>query len=451
MVDYGSLKPGAYLVQGDHVKSLSLLDSAGWGIFGGANAGDSVSALAKSIGWYYAALRERQDQIVQTPFKWMQNGKDMDRAPFKLNAYELARIEKGLTLFNNVYYHKSTGRGSRASSLVSLAWLNPANVYPDKGKVVNLHTGYTEYIRVTQNTETGSDNEQRISADELLRFELQDMEELYSNASAGRAVRGKAAVIKAVQALEDHQFDKNNGLPIMLVVVPEKYRSQQEKLAGRFRSLFNRRSQMYGDNKTVGVPEGVTVKQLSLTPNEMRLTESDRAAAEAVIIGLGVPLSKAFGASNYATKRGENQEFALKMAHRLKWIADVINDDPDMQAQRIELVVDPDKVAFNLDDEQKRVDMVVSLVAAGESIANAYLLAGIKLPDEYVVPQEPDPIPATPTVQEQAERVVNDTEPLVDEEIKRLQNFNRKKRSRGFESEILSDGLIELYSGMVYP
>lgn len=384
MVNYSKMNPGLYMVQGDNVKSLSLLDSAGWGIGTGTNAGDSVAQLAQTVSYYYAAVRERQDQIVQTPFQWTQKGRDIEEAPFGLNAYEFARIEKALTIFNNAYYHKSAGHGSRARTVSSLAWLNPATIAPDTSKAVNLHEGYTEYLRTTTNNKTGGTNELRMTVEELLRFELQDMNELHSTASPAKAIRANAAVMRAVQVLQDHQFDKNNGLPIMLVSVePPTSEESVKKLTSRFRNVFNRQSQMYGQNKTIGVAGNVKIEKLSLTPSEMKFTEANREAAEAIVTGLGVPLSKLFGAANYATKKGENQEFALKMAHRLKWIADVINADEVFKSQGYRLEVDPDKVNVNLEEEQRKADMVISYTAAGMSLSNALKVVGVKLPDDY--------------------------------------------------------------------
>lgn len=195
-MDFSNMKAGTYLVQGDNVKGLSLLDASGWGIGDGSNSGDGVRNLAQTVGYVYAALRERQDQIVQTPFTWTRNGREVDEPPFGFNAYEFARIDKGLSIYNNVYYHKSRGRGSRTNTITSLAWLDPGSVCPDQTMKVNLHTGYERYIRTVVNSMTGADSETFMDAEDLLKFEMQDMSELYSTASAVRAIRGGAAVVK---------------------------------------------------------------------------------------------------------------------------------------------------------------------------------------------------------------------------------------------------------------
>ncbi|MEM9773325.1 MAG: phage portal protein [Chloroflexota bacterium] len=371
------------------MKSLSLLDSAGWATGDSSSIGDSASNLAKNVAFMYAAIRERQDQIVQTPFKWTLNGEEIDDAPFGLNAYRLARIEKALVLFNNAYFEKVYGSGSARlggsrQRAVSLSWLNPATMKPDDSGTVLLSQGYKRYQRTTIDKKTSQENQMHIDTEHLLRFELEDMDELYSTASAARAVRSSAAVIRAIQSLQDLQFDKNNGLPVFLVIIPDRHAAKSEKIAGRFKKLFNNFSAMWGgNNRTVGVPEGVSVEKLSLSPGEMKFTESNREAAETILFGLGVPMSKAFGSANYATKKGENQEFALKMAHRLKWIADVINVDEVFKSQGYRLEVDPDKVNVNLEEEQRKADMVISYTAAGMTLSNALKVVGVRLPDDY--------------------------------------------------------------------
>lgn len=449
--DYGKLKAGLHLVKGDNVKSLSLGSASGWGdafLTGDSVSGGGLNALAANVAWLYIARDKRRDQVIQTPMKWFKGDKELepDESPFGFDEMELSRVDWGLKLHNNAYYHRANGRGAKRGKTTSLAWLNPECVQPYKNEIPNLHTGYTKYQYTGSAVKINGQMGGAIPADELLRFELPGMTELWSGNGAGRASRLAAKVLAAVDELNATQLGDDSAMPVYLVNIPEKYKGESEKVAGRLRSLFNRSSGMFGRNKTAGVPEGVTVQKLSLTPAELNLSETESTKYKSVLAAYGVPLSHVDQASNFATKKSYDISFALSVAYNIKWIASIINKDEAFKRDGYRLVVEPEKLAINLEEEQRRSEMAATFHLMGESRENAYLLAGIKIPEEYKAVIEPEPVAVQPAPPSQLEQQVNEM-PLFDNEVKSLQEFNKRPRGRSFKSDVLTEFEIKALSG----
>lgn len=399
-LDYANMKPGAYVVKGDNVKSLSLTSPDGWpaSFLSSGSTNSDLNQLAATVAWVNIALENRRKQIERSPFRWMLNDRELEdhEVPYGLDEKEFSRIDKALMLHNRAYYLKQKGsRGQGKGKTNDLAWLNPGCVTPDTAEYPDIFKGYTRYRYSGGNFRVNGSQVWTINTENLLRFEIPDMNELWSSSSAGSAIRAVAQVLSAVDELANTAIGDDGGMPIYMVVVPAKFKSESEKIGGWFRDLINRRSNMWGAKKTVSVPEGVTVQKLSLSPEELDLVEIEETKYKSILAAFGVPLSNVNPAANFATKESYDTGFALDMAYQLKWIAKVVNRDEAFKSQGYRLVVEPEKLAINLDKEYLRAQMAQLYNAMGESRMNAYLLAGVQLPEDYEEAEEVEIVAGT--------------------------------------------------------
>lgn len=460
-MNYSKMKPGLYLTKGDSVKSLSLGSASGWGdafLTGGSSGGGGLNALAATVTWLYIARDKRRDQVIQTPVKWMKGNSEIDgdESPFDIDVMELARIDWALKLHNNAYYHRAKGRGSKRAKTTSLAWLNPECVQPYKNEIPNLHTGYTKYQYTGSAVKINGSMSGVIPTEDLLRFELPGMSELWSGSGAGKATRLAAKVLAAVDELSSSQLGDDSAMPVFMVYIPEDVTADPEerkKLTGRIRSAFNKASSMFGRNKVIGVSEGVKIEKLSLSPAELNLTETEAGKYKSVLAAYGVPLSHVDQAANFATKKSYDQGFALSVAYNIKWIASIINKDEAFVRDGYRLVVEPEKLAINLEEEQRRSEMFSTYRLSGIGVENSMLLSGIKKPEEWLEPAQPEPVQeqSPAPVEEvktvtQIEQRVNEM-PLFEKEVKALAKFNSKPRGRTFEGDVLTDMEVKALSG----
>lgn len=400
-LDYGKMKPGVYIAKGGHVKSLSVGSADGWPssfLVGGNGVANDLIQLAATVAWVRIAIDNRRKQIERTPFRWQKKGKDIDpdESPFGMDEKQFSRIDMGLTLFNRSYYHKRNGSKGQGKGVTnSLAWLNPSCVRPDTSEQPDLHAGYTKYEYTGGDFTIDGQRVWRIPVENLLRFEIPNMRELWSGEGVGSAIRSVAQVLAAVDSFSSSLIGDDGGSPAYMVVIPQKYKAEAEKLSGRFRDFINRQSAKYGRKKTIGVPEGVEIQKLSLSPAELDTVNIEEAKYKSVLAAFGVPLSNVDPAANFATKESYDSGFALDMAYQLKWIAKVINSDETFKSQGYRLVVEPEKLAINLDKEYLRAQMAQLYNAMGESRMNAYLLAGVQLPEDYEEAEEVEIVEGT--------------------------------------------------------
>lgn len=455
-LDFNKMKPGAYVVGGrggSNAKALSLDSSSGWPMSFQANGNvDSLNQLAATVAWVRIALDNRREGIESAPHRWTKGGSDIesDEAPHGMDEKQLSRIDKALMLHNIAAFMKRKGsRGLGRGRTTALGWLNPQYVRPNELEHPDLFEGYQTYRYNGGDVLVNGSRLDTISKDNLLIFTNPEMAEHWSAASPGLSIRAVAQIIEAIDELSNSFIGEDGGVPIYLVMVPPKFQSQTATIAGWIRDVINRRSNMWGRKKTVAVPEGVTIEKLSLTPDELRLVEIEDAKYKSILAAFGVPLSNFDQTANRATKEAFDSAFAIKMAKQLKWIASIINKDEAFKSQGYKLIVEPEKLAINLDKEYLRSQIVQTLVLAGETLPNAYLIAGTQIPEEYEIPPEPTPMSAPTETKPEIEERVNEME-LFDDELARAVKFHSKgKRKREFKSDYLDHLEIASIAGEI--
>lgn len=428
------MKPGIYVVTGNEAKNLSLTNPADWG-FLSSDTDPSLSTLARDVEWVFIALEKRRNQIAQTPFQWLNGAAEID-PPFMLDTDMFERIDMALQLHSRAYMHKRRVRSGRR--FTALGWMDPTTITPVTENNPNIYDGYTQYRRMTN--ENSHDGGVLIDAADLVRIERLGISELMPGTSAGQATQMAASILRALNKTADSIYDRNNGLPIMLVKVPKGASAQERtRLAGRFRALFNSKSRAFGESqKTVGVPEGVEVEPLSFTPDKLVMSEQAEARITAILAAHGVPKSMVMGdTANYATAQAERQNFALVIGHRVKWIASKFNSDPDMQALGLSCDVNVQEMTVTLEDQERRVNMWSMFVDRNVDPIGAFELVGIEPPENLAI-----------EIQEPVTEPPPDEDNAIDAEIRKLRKFIKRNGhlKRPFESDILTIEEIEHYT-----
>lgn len=430
-------KPGTYVVvggQATELKNLSLLDPSAWGLEAG-ETNPSLAALARDVEWVFIALEKRRNQIAQTPFQWLENGREIE-PPFMLDSDMFERVDIALQTYSKAYLHKRRLRGRKFDAL---GWMDPTTIQPVTETRPNIYEGYTQYRRMMNENDT-VDNAPLIPSGDLVRIERLGMSELMPGSSAGEATKAAAQIIRAINKTADGIYDNNNGLPIMLIQVPQGTADKERtRLANRFRALFNSNSKYFGQRqKTVGVPEGVNAVPLSISPEKLVMSEESEGRITAILAAHGVPKSMVMGdTANYATAQAERQNFALTIGHRVRWIASKFNADPDMQALGLSCDVNVQEMAVTLEDQERRVNMWSMFVDRNVDPMGAFKLVGIEPPENLTI-----------EIQEPVAEPPPDEDSAVDTEIRKLKKFIKRNGhlKRPFESDVFTEEEIKFYT-----
>ena len=334
-VNYDDLEPGLYIQRGDAIKAVGNAASL-LGLLGGTAQPD-VEAVANQVAIVFTALAYRGDRIASLDYMWMRDEDEIESPfprPFDV-AREMQRIDKALQLRGEAYLLKQkNGRGR----VVGLRWLDPETIKPDDTRIDPLE-GYRFFWRTNPVTHL----RQAIAADDIIRIMTPSQRELDPDTSVGQVTSLASQVLYGLARTQDSVYD-NNGLPVMLVMVPPST-SQADKntLETFFRRIFNWR----GSNKTVrtvAVREGVSVERLSTDPDNLAMTEVSEQNRRDILAAHRVPWSIVYDdAANYATAQNSAREFTTTMGQRAQMICDAISYDPDMEAAGVKLTVAPER------------------------------------------------------------------------------------------------------------
>jgi len=386
-IDYAGLKPGLYLQIGGNIKAIDVNKGGDDSILAAFGFDKHVQAdkLANLESWTFTALSRRGEWIQSVPYSWMQGENELEEAPFGIQMRSLlAQLDKALqTKMYGAFLYKMRGMGD----MMSLVWLDPDTVIPDLDTATH-QDGITRFER-----KNDGGVREWIAAKDLIWFKRPGQRELQSDPAPLEASRKAAEVLYNMARLEDF-FYEGAGLPIMMVMVPPSTSEHdKEELRGRFKRVVNALRNP-NEIRTIAVREGVTVEKLSFSPSDLDLETSEERNRNKVLGVHQVPQSIAMSnAANYATAQSDQVQFANTVATRLEAIAEVFNNDADFKAAGYSLLVRRKDLPVLQTEETLRSQEVVNLRTAGESLQNAYALAGYEMPKDYVAPEEPEPQP----------------------------------------------------------
>lgn len=175
-------------------------------------------------------------------------------------------------------------------------------------------------------------------------------------------------------------FYDNNALPVMLIKVPMATADTEiKRIENAFRRLFNRRRGTR-NVRTKGVRSDVEVVPLSFEPEKLAQSDLEESQMQQILAANDVPKTIALSnAANYATSVVDVRMFIQALGGRFEYIASVINQDPDIAAMNIVLVVRVSDHFSMKEDEVQRASAFGSYVQNGFSVEAAAWLVGIEL------------------------------------------------------------------------
>lgn len=358
-MDYSKLKPGLYLQQGEKIKALTA--DAHWPAHG---QNTPLEKLTATVAWQYTAIDRRQEMINQIPYQWQVGDEDVDRGPYGINVKLFApRIDKCLQLYAYAAILKQRVSGGQ---VVGLRWLDPTTIEPDYDTVTP--DGFVYFWR------TGSGPRRPIPAGDIIYIYLPGMREMQPASSAALASSLPAQILKGISETADTFFD-NNGLPVMLVKIPDTTSSEdKDRIEDRFRRLFNR-NRGTKEIRAAGISERVEVETLSLTPDDLSMPELTDTEIDQIMAVHGVRKSQVLGnAANRSVAITDQRAFVSMMGARLEFIAEFINNDPDIAATGYELVVKTEQHSSMKRDEVEASAAFVNYMYGMYPEAAGYLL-----------------------------------------------------------------------------
>ena len=434
-IDYAGLKPGIYLQIGGHIKAIDVNTGGNDSILAAFGFDKNVNAtrLANLEPWTYTALSRRAEWLQSVPYSWLQGETELDNAPFDINMRGLlAQLDKALqTQMYGAFLYKLRGVGNQITKLV---WLDPTTMIPDLDTATHTD-GITRFERSNDNGV-----KEWIAAEDLVWFKRPGQRELQSDPAALEASRKSAEVLYNMARMEDF-FYEGAGLPIMLVMVPAATSDKdKEEMKSRFQRLANALRNPR-EIRTMAVREGVTIEQLSFSPKELDLASSEERNRNKVLGVHQVPQSIAMSnAANFATASSDQVQFANTMATRFEAIAEVFNKDADFIEAGYTLEVRRNELPILQEEETLRAQALAHLVAAGETLTNAYAILGYDLPKDY---EEAEPETESEVIAEPI--IIDNPEPVKsvawNDDARRFRNYYKK---RGSDTDINAFNTNEL-------
>lgn len=437
MKTYDELKPGVYLQYGDNLKSVGreYLGSFAAFLKDVQEGGRSVEQLAEAVGWVFVALNKRKMKILEIPYHWERNGDEIEYAqmPIKLKSRQLwQQTDESLQLYSQAYYLKQrVGR-----RLVGLRWLDPVTIEPDYD-TATPENGVTRYWYTKDNGPFAK----TLPAEDVIAVTLPGLRELQPGTSAGVATRLAAAIVRGIGETSATFFG-NNALPITLVIVPESAGQAEISRLEAFWKRITNQGRGSNEMRATATRGDVKIETLSLAPKDLAQRELEDAQVDLILAAHDVPRSVVLSdAANYATDLAAARRFTAAMGSRLEYIASVINEDADIMAMGLEMVVNVEHHADMKEDEAQRAEAFVQFVAGGLTPQAAAYLVGVTeedFPEDFgpIFEEKPEPQPVPPQFQQQQ------PEPMPDEnddeerrnEIKAFRNWLKKRDNPNLEN-----------------
>lgn len=149
-------------------------------------------------------------------------------------------------------------------------------------------------------------------------------------------------------------------LPTIAVIVPTATPSGElETLRSRLERLF-RRTQSTSGNKTVGLREGTDIKIISFAPEQLNTTTIDESKRDAILLAFGIPPSLVYKATSLAEIDRRYMMTLEGIRGDVDAYLDVINSDPDIMGQGVELYNDYTKLeAYQKSELEKATSLQV--------------------------------------------------------------------------------------------
>ncbi len=437
------LQPGLYLYDGIKARPLDaiaqLLDSGTM----------TASELAYRVAWSYIALRTRRAAIEQFDFVWRINGNDTDTAPMALDWTETAgRIDEAISVYGAAYLFKERNARGR---VIGLRWLDPRTMTLPADAIGD--DGTIEYYERSVNGRV-----LQVPGTDVVRIYETGMPEVQPGVTPSMAT---AYLLQTIyNTLRVQEFATRNPVPLMLLEVPAGTPDvERSKLRAWFHSFFNPRRGDDVESRVMPITAGVNVHKISLDPKDLTDAATDAAAVRAVLAAFGVPEEEIFAAANYATAQQRHKSFMYRLAGAVKRYAGVINADPDLRRQGVEIVPRPETHPDMQVDENERAQAMAVYVKAGLTPQAAGYLVGItaeQFPAEIGGPFVPvAPVQAGAGIEPIDTTVTSDNKTEQDLERWQRKAINALKR-RGsidsaleFESERIEPGLQSAISAQL--
>ncbi|MCO5189178.1 MAG: phage portal protein [Anaerolineae bacterium] len=332
MEQYKNLKPGFYLQVGDSIKSVkSVPGETLEALLLGRSGKPTLELLAGSVGWVFTALETRAEMIKQIPVVWRKDDRDSDNPPHPMKLRSLlCQTDTALQTYGQAFWYKER----YMSGKIRVHWLDPLSITCDM-LTIDEYGEYTQYFRILQNGQ-----QKTLSADDVIHFMRPGLREMEPGTSAAAASRLAAEVLQGSTTAVSSTFG-NNALPIFLIHVPAgTQREDRESFVEKFLRIANPKKYGSVERRAVGVPDGVSITKLSFSPAELALDSVEESKRLEILAAHGVPESVLISnAANHAVKEDDTVTFIMRMASRLKDIADVLADDPDFAGWELVLQI----------------------------------------------------------------------------------------------------------------
>ena len=331
MTNYGKLNPGVYLQHGDSVKSLEILRSEIFDL-GSKSAPVDVDTLAAQVSWVYIALSLRKERILEVPMSWRKSG-ELVSGPdveFKMRGL-LPRIDEAIQLYGRAYLYKLRNANG---NFAGVRWVDPLTITPE------VDSGFRRPEQVNWYTrELSGRDDMDIPAKDIIDITVRGQRELVPAPAAAAATSLAAQIVHGMQSAQDNVYD-NNAIPPVLINVPQNIDEQEKlRLQSFWRRLYNRDRGSDGGQRVVAVRDGVTVQQVELDFSKLLMTEIEESQVLSILNAHGVhdAIGRADASANRSTREEATRNFIATLGARAEFIAEIINDDPDMIALDLEL------------------------------------------------------------------------------------------------------------------
>lgn len=386
-------EPGLYLAQNGSIKSLQSLDA----LFSGAGFTPDVEKLAGSVAWVFVALNNRKERLLEIPYTWLQGEqeKPTNELPFRFQYRDLQRIDESLQLYACAYFHKER-RGNR---VVRLKFLDPTTMMPDESSLTT--DGYRYYFR----TLDISARRERVPVEDLIVIGIMGIRELDVSTPAAAATKLAAEILYGMNHTVSALYKSNAIPPTLLQVHPSTSVQEAEKLESRFWRLLNPRKSNETDRRVMAVTE-TKVETLSLSPRDLRQSETETNETHKILAAHGVPYSVVFeDAANMATAAIYQRAFTARMGQRLQLIADIINEDADIANYGVRLIPQPEQHESMAVDHGLMADAFLKYRQGGMRPEAAGYMVGITpadFPADFgAIYEESQPVQMAPVMDDQ--------------------------------------------------
>jgi len=347
-----------------------------------------VAELVSQVSWLYSIEHWRAGAMSGLPIELQRNGDKIERAdwPVDMNLPDLLyRYSLAMDLYGASYLFQVM-QGSR---IVEVKWFDPQTISIEANERVGL-VGFTRTLGANKQTYPVKNGRSRV-----MWTWLPGMAEVAPGDPPANVVKDAAETLRYMSRTTRGFFEKG-AIDNWVLFGPQSAIPEPQR-AGFIKWW---RRVMMGGSTTQGSMEVLhpdsRLERISSDPGAWILPELNDMNAENIAMAHQTPLM--------LLRPEQGSDKAMMDRVTLSWINGVIIP----QAQRVidtlnyqlfddlgyELVIMAESMNVNQEEEVLKAQAVAQYVAAGETLANAYRILGIDLPDDYeVAPDEPEPEP----------------------------------------------------------